>query len=267
MTVLKKRADTNVNEAERIVGLIGGAGLIGYGLMRRDKTGALLAALGGTLAYRGASGHCPLYQTLGINMASSRSGVPYELGVRVDAEVMIRRRPEELYRFWRKLSNLPRFMRHVESVHEKNGRLSHWVVTGPAGSRVEWDSEIVNDVEPEVIGWRSLPGSQVDNGGSVRFERAGEDHTRVRVSLQYNPPAGTLGAMIARAFGEDPRTTVQEDLERFKELMESGRLTSTPSRETEDRWRRGSRKEDLVQSSSEESFPASDAPSWTPETL
>jgi uncharacterized membrane protein len=276
-TLLKKRQDTNINDLERWVALIGGAGLIGYGLTRKDKVGAGLAALGGTLAYRGSSGHCPLYQALGVNTASrsgekgtgSRAGVPYELGIRVDQEVRIQRPVADVYRFWRNLDNLPRFMHHIESINEKDGKTSHWVARGPAGFKVEWDAEIVNEIENQVIGWRSLPGSSVDNGGSVRFEPVGDNETIVRISLQYNPPAGSLGAMVARAFGEDPKTTIREDLTRFKQLMETGTIT-TKSASTSSEWKTSRAKktdDDSVQNASEESFPASDAPSWTPETV
>jgi uncharacterized membrane protein len=143
--------------------------------------------------------------------------------------------------------------------------------------KAEWDAEIVNDIENEVIGWRSLKGSMVDNGGSVRFERMPDGHgTRLKVSLQYNPPAGQVGAMIARLFGENPRRTIAEDLSRFKELMETGTITSTARKSrkllsrsgaTSSRQRTWDRDADTVQHASEESFPASDAPSWTPEAL
>jgi len=280
-----KKPNTNVGEAERWLSLVGGTSLIAYGLARRNTQGFGLAALGGSLLWRGATGHCPMYETLGVNTADrgyakgtgSRAGVPYELGIRVDQEIRVSKSPDELYSFWRELSNLPRFMEHLESVKVINHRLSHWVAKGPIGIDVEWDAEIVNDIPGKVIGWRSLEGSEVDNGGSVRFESDYEGTgTLVKVSMQYNPPAGQLGEWVARMFGENPKKTIAEDLKRFKELLETGNVMTKGSTKRRQAVSPNARQSgasgkiwerDAVTSSSEESFPASDPPSWTPETL
>jgi uncharacterized membrane protein len=148
--------------------------------------------------------------------------------IRVAQAVTINRSPEDLYRFWRDLQNLPRFMKHLESVRETGNRRSHWVAKAPAGRTVEWDAEITEDRPNELIAWRSLKGAGVDNIGSVRFERApGGRGSIVRVEMRYNPPAGALGAAVARLFGENPEWQVKDDLRRFKQVIETGEIITT----------------------------------------
>ena len=146
-------------------------------------------------------------------------------GVHAKASCIVNRAPDEVYRFWRSFDNLPRFMRHLESVRELGDGRSHWVAKGPAGTTVEWDATIIADVPGEVITWRSLEGSDVDNAGAVRFEAAtGNRGTIVKVNIQYNPPAGIVGAAVAKLFGEEPEQQLDDDLRRFKQVMEVGEV-------------------------------------------
>ena len=146
-------------------------------------------------------------------------------GVHAKASCVVNRAPEEVYSFWRNFENLPRFMRHLESVEDRGDGRSRWVAKGPAGTKVEWDATIIADVPGEVITWRSLEGSDVDNAGAVRFERAtGNRGTIVKVNLQYNPLAGVLGATVAKLFGEEPEQQLDDDLRRFKQVMEVGEV-------------------------------------------
>ena len=144
----------------------------------------------------------------------------------------VNRPVSEVYAFWRELENLPRFMRHVESVRTTGPGRTHWTVKGPAGSSVEWDAEIVEERPNELIAWRSLPGASVENAGSVRFRRTpGTDGTEVRVCLEYHPPAGRLGLAIASLFGEEPEQQLKEDLRRFKQVMETGEISRSDASE------------------------------------
>jgi uncharacterized membrane protein len=131
----------------------------------------------------------------------------------------------EVYRFWRRLDNLPRFMSHLERVTELGDGRSHWVAKGPAGMRVEWDAEIINEVENEVIAWRSLRASDMVSAGSVRFAavRYGRS-TQVSVNMQYEPPGRRAGALLAVMFGREPSQAVREDMRRLKQLLEADEI-------------------------------------------
>lgn len=147
-------------------------------------------------------------------------------GIEVRETLTVGRTPDEAYRLWRDLEGLPRFMRHLESVHVTGEGTSHWVAKGPAGSRVEWDAELIEDLPGEVIAWRSLPGAEVANAGTVRFRPApGNRGTEVHVHLRYAPPAGKAGALVARLFGREPSQEIDGDLRRFKQVLEVGEVT------------------------------------------
>jgi uncharacterized membrane protein len=225
----------NVANVERWASALGGAALTAYAIKQlkdRSPSGAMLAAAGTALIYRGATGYCAMYQAAGIDTSSGPSDTRRALsgsrGVHVEETYTVNRRPDELYAFWRKLDQLPRFMTHLSAVTELDERRSHWVVKAPAGRTVEWDAEIINEIPNELIGWRTIDGADVVSAGSVRFTRAPADRgTEVRVRLQYSPPAGKLGARIARLLGHEPSQTIREDLRRFKQLMEAGEVPTT----------------------------------------
>ncbi len=148
--------------------------------------------------------------------------------VDVRESLAINRSPEECFRFWRDLENLPRFMEHLESVRVTGENRTHWVAKGPAGKRVEWDAEITHEVPNESISWRSLAPANVSNSGTVRFERgpAGRG-TIMRLHLRYEPPWGKLGALAAKLFGEEPSQQAKGDMRRFKQLLETGEIPTT----------------------------------------
>ena len=158
--------------------------------------------------------------------AETGMGVERKDGVQVEKEIVINRSAQELYRFWRNLENLPRFMHHLKSVRVLDEKHSHWVARGPLGKEVQWEAEIVNDVPNERIGWQSLPDSDVRNAGSVQFIPSGNNSTLVRVVLRYDPPAGKLGEVVSKLLGESPGHEVEEDLKRLQSELERAGSTA-----------------------------------------
>jgi uncharacterized membrane protein len=220
----------NVGAIERKVSLAAGSILALLGITRRDLPGLLIAGVGGGLLYRGATGHCHTYEALGIDTADEEDKQQEAQGFHVVHSCLIGKSPEELYQRWRKLENLPGIMSHLVSVEETGDRRSHWIATAPAiaGGKVEWDAEILEDVPNERIAWRSLPGSYLNNRGSVEFlKMPGDRGTAVRIELDYRPPAGMIGKWIAKLFGEAPDQQICEDLRTFKRTMEVGEAITT----------------------------------------
>lgn len=226
-------AEVNVGPSERLVtGLLGVLiAAAGMSLMtrRRSMSGLALALTGGSLAYRGATGYCPGYNALGVRHDdATATSHPLNREVHVEQSVTIRKSPEELYRFWRDLSNLPQVMGHLTSVQELDGNRSRWIAKAPRDQRVEWEAQITEDTPNQRIAWASVPGSEIPNHGSVDFEKAfGDRGTIVRVNLGYQPPMGVVGAVVARLFGEAPDQQVADDLRRFKQRMETGEVATT----------------------------------------
>lgn len=220
----------NVGMAERWASVIGGAALTVDALRHANTRRHVEILLGTLLLHRGLSGHSNLYRTLNLNSAQDVGAADNLDDMRtteINHHYTINRSPEELYAFWRRFDNLPRFMEHLESVEVKSDTLSHWKAKGPAGSHVEWDAEITEEVPNEMIAWRSVEGSDVANAGMVRFRRAPAGRgTEVEVHMEYAPPAGVLGSKIAKLFGEEPERQMREDLRRFKQLMEAGEVAT-----------------------------------------
>jgi uncharacterized membrane protein len=222
----------NVHPIERLASGLAGAALTTYAVTkRRDASGAAIAIAGGYLLYRGFSGHCPGYAALRTGTAhgtdSESAVIPHGQGVKVRKAVTINRPASELYAFWRDFQNLPRFMRHLESVTVLDEKRSHWVAKGPMDKTIEWDAEIINEEPDRLIAWRSTENADVPNAGSVSFKPLPADRgTEVHVNLEYNPPAGLLGAIVAKLWGEEPNQQVMDDLRRFKQMMEAGGITT-----------------------------------------
>ena len=212
-----QNGDTSSNE--RLLYALGGGTLVLFGLTRRSLRGIGLAAVGGSVAYHAVTGHWPMQQSNGIDA---------DYSVRVNKAVTIDKPVEELYRLWRDFENLPRLMSHLASVTVQDGKRSHWVASAPLGKKVEWDAEIINEEENRLIAWRSVGDADVESAGSVRFEKApGGRGTEVHVKMEYMPPAGVAGAMVAKLFQEEPGQQIQADLHRLKQILEAGEVPST----------------------------------------
>jgi uncharacterized membrane protein len=264
--ITHKRHAVNVADWERGISLAAGGLLVITGLTRGRSAAILGTLLGTELMRRGFTGHSRLYEFLGVRTAplgqgAATTSVPYELGLRIDRAITINKPRPEVYRFFRNLGNLPRFMRHVHSVTEIDGTRSHWVVKGP-GRAVQWDAVIHNEQENERLAWRTLPGADVDHAGSVLFRDAPAGRgTEVKVELQFNPPAGAAGALLSALWGKDPDRQIADDLHRLKNILEIGEVLTTEGQPR--RLAVSGLKSDKVEVASEASFPASDAPSYS----
>lgn len=143
----------------------------------------------------------------------------------ITQSVTINRPREEVYECWRDLDNLPLVIPEVSSVTLQPGGRSHWVMSGPGGDGLEWDAEITAEQQNVLLAWRSIDGGTVKNQGEVYFADApGGRGTEIRVILGFDPPAGALGAALARWLGEDPETTLREALRRYKQVLETGEV-------------------------------------------
>ncbi len=217
MTSIPEDKSTDQSGTERWGSLIGGSALVLLGLKQRSLRGALMALAGGGLVYHGAAGKSSIQDTVGMNQS-----------IKVEKTVTINKPADELYRYWHNFEYLPTFMKHLKSVKVLSNTRSHWVASAPLGTSVEWDADLVNDQENQLIAWASVEGADIDNSGFVRFTPApGGRGTEVKVVIEYNPPGGVIGAGIAKLFGEEPEQQAGDDLRRFKQLMEAGEIATT----------------------------------------
>ena len=214
---------TSYHEVERWVTLATATALMAYGFSRRNVPGVCLAIAATPLAYRGMAGAWPRLN--GSTSEDTNVALSGHRGIHVREAVRVEKPIAEVYRFWRNLENLPRFMTHLSDVTNLGSGRSHWVAEAPGNLTVEWDAQIINEVENKVIGWRSLPGSDVVTAGSVNFSTVRQGRsTEISVHLQYEPPAGRAGALVAKIFGRNPASMIREDLRHFKQLLEAGEI-------------------------------------------
>jgi uncharacterized membrane protein len=213
----------NVSDWGRAASLAAGAALLYLGTRQRTSN-RLATSTGVGLLTRGLTGYCPLNAALGrrADRSNTRLALGGSRGVHVDESIVINRPAAELFRFWRDFSNLPRFMEHLQDVQILSPTRSIWTAKAPAGTSVKWEAEIINEIDGRLIGWQSTGNADVATAGSVRFvpSSSGEG-TEIIVKLQYEPPAGKLGAFVASMFGEEPSQQIRADLRRLQQLFQS----------------------------------------------
>jgi uncharacterized membrane protein len=220
-----ERPSSDIHELERWASLAAATAVMAYGFTRRSGAGVALAVAAAPFAYRGVVGKWPFENGYADDTRAALGG---NRGIHVRESIRLERPVPEVYTFWRQLENLPRVLTHLEQVEELGNGRSHWVARGPADLGVEWDAEIINEIENKVIAWRSLPESDVVTAGSVTFTPIrGGRATELSVHLQYSPPAGRAGALVATVFGREPHQTIREDLRRLKQVMEAGEIPRT----------------------------------------
>jgi uncharacterized membrane protein len=230
--LFKHEGEQNVGTGERIATALVGLGLVRLSLKRQSLLGkVVLASFGGMMIHRSATGYCPAYKAMNISTAQqhpARAEDYFERGIHVESSYLVNADPAKLYAFWHDFSNLPKVMSHLKKVECLTNVRSRWTANAPMGRTVSWEAEIIHDVPNELIAWKSVGNSEVENAGSVHFT-AGRNggQTEVRVVLDYIPPAGRVGKMVAQLFGEAPEQTIKEDLRKFKSLMETGEVATT----------------------------------------
>jgi uncharacterized membrane protein len=182
-----------------------------------------MSLVGGTLLYRGATGYCSLYASLGID---THKGNGKSEPIHITEALTIDRHKDELYGFWRDADHLPKFMRFLEAVRKIDDRHAEWIarIPGDLGT-VRWETEITEDQPGERIAWRTLPGSDIEETGDIRFEAApGGRGTIVRIDLDYRHPGDGISHLAAKLLKPAFAEMVREDMRRFRSLMETGEV-------------------------------------------
>ena len=225
--------DVNVGGFERGASVTMGTALLALALTQRRKGGAFaLGLLGAYLAWRGATGHCAVYEALDTGTTEDEEDERLDSGghddVSLEAATTIARSPDEVYAFCRRLENAPRFMAFIESVEATDASRSRWMARTPSGQTLAWEAEILEDRPGELLAWRSDPGASVHHSGALRLRPApGGRGTEVRLDVEFDPPGSALGRSIALLLGSATAYRVEDDLRRLKQLLEAGETATT----------------------------------------
>lgn len=218
----------NVGWQERVLSAGAGGYLLAAGLKnltRKPFKGLLQTVIGGFLVYRGSTGNCPVYTSLG-----KEADATHATSVNIRTSMLVNKPRHEVYQFWRRLENLPKFMKHLLTVKELDAKRSHWEAVVPGNiATIKWDAEIVKEREGEFIGWQSVPNSTIENAGKVEFRDIDNGQgTEINVVISYRPPAGQIGSGIAQFLNPVVEKIVRQDIMGFKEYIE-GNAAGTPA--------------------------------------
>lgn len=216
---MEKRSNINVSDTERIASVLAGAYVMYRSLQRTPKNYAAIASAG-LLLYRGVTGYCPAYA------AAGKKRLPDPIhNINIETTVIVNRPVDTVYSFWRRLENLPLFMKHLKSVKQKEDGKSDWeaYLPGEIGS-IHWEARIVREIPGEVIAWNSTDNSTIENAGKVTFNDLGELGTAVHVVISYQAPLGIAGQKVLALFTPAFEKMIRNDIVNFKEYVETGKL-------------------------------------------
>jgi uncharacterized membrane protein len=213
------KQSVNVGKVERIASIIAGGALIYKGVQgKSNKAIAGMVIGGGYLIYRGVTGHCDAYKLAGKHKLPDTVK-----NINIRTNVTVNRPRHEVYAFWRKLSNLPLFMEHLKRVEVIDETRSHWEAKIPGDLiKLEWDAEIVKEIDGELLGWNSLPHASIQNAGKVEFRDADENGTEIRVVITYRAPFGDIGEGVTSLFNPMFEKMIKKDVKNFKRYIETG---------------------------------------------
>jgi uncharacterized membrane protein len=222
----------NVGQNERIISAALGAFILSSGvnnLFSSPINSLIKTAIGGILLYRGVSGNCPVYSSMG-----KTKNVSHTPAINIRTSLIVNKPKDEVYAFWRKLENLPLFMDHLSSVTEIDSKHSHWEAVLPGNiGKVKWNAEIVKEEDGYMIGWQSIPNSMINNAGKVVFHDAQNGQgTELEVVISYHPPAGELGAGLAKLLNPVFEKIIRKDVMNFKEYIETKHKQGSASHST-----------------------------------
>jgi uncharacterized membrane protein len=215
---LRTTGKENIDEGERILSMLAGGWLL-YNSLKKLGSHPFLglqgAAAGGLLLYRGTTGVCPIYKRLGKDTTDPQA-------INITEKIIVNAPIDKVYAFWRELSNLPKFMKHLKNVEEISNDVSLWTANTPGGIvDLNWDAQITREESGKYLGWQSLEGSMIDNAGKVEFrETLNGTGTELHIEIDYFPPAGSVGRGIASLFNGIFERMIREDIQRFKTYAE-----------------------------------------------